>query len=173
MKLSEIKSIIKDFESSKLTELELETNNVKLKLSKNKKNRGCYKQHFVYNFLKTDVDSIIIYLKKIEDKNISINYEELNKTTNPKDTNKTLEINEDLSYIKSPLVGTFYESLKPGAKPFVKVGDKVKKGDVVCIVEAMKIMNEITSSYDGTISKITFKNGDVVGFEDVLFEVVK
>ncbi|MFA5692302.1 MAG: acetyl-CoA carboxylase biotin carboxyl carrier protein [Acholeplasmataceae bacterium] len=147
MKLSEIKSIIKDFESSKLTELELETNNVKLKLSKNKN-----------PIIKTNKD---------------INYEELNKTTNPKDTNKTLEINEDLSYIKSPLVGTFYESLKPGAKPFVKVGDKVKKGDVVCIVEAMKIMNEITSSYDGTISKITFKNGDVVGFEDVLFEVVK
>lgn|SRR5690554_4613423 len=147
MKLSEIKSIIKDFEASKLTELELETNNVKLKLSKNKN-----------PIIKTNKD---------------INYQEINQTTKSQDGSAKIETNEDLSYIKSPLVGTFYESLKPGSKPFVKVGDKVKKGDVVCIVEAMKIMNEITSSYDGTISKISFKNGDVVGFEDVLFEVVK
>ena len=140
MKLSDIKSLIKDFESSKLTELELETNTIKIKLSKNK-------------------NPIIKSLEP--EKNLNVN---------PNDTN---ENNDDVFHIKSPLVGTFYENIKPGAGPLVKVGDKVKVGQILCIVEAMKIMNEITSPVTGTINKVPFKNGEVVGFDDILFEVVK
>lgn len=150
MKLNDIKSIIKDFETSTLTVLELETENVKLKLSKNKEN-------------------------KIE---TMIHSPELTETTQQAQTPQTQTPTAptpnpgDLS-IKSPLVGTFYEAASPEAEPFIKVGDVVKKGQVVCIVEAMKIMNEITSSVDGKVSKVNFKNGDVVGFDDVLFAVVQ
>jgi len=82
------------------------------------------------------------------------------------------QINLPKNLIKSPLVGTFYESSSPNSKPFVEVGSIIKKGDVVCIIEAMKIMNEIKSNLDGKIAEVMFKNGDVVGFNDVLFKVI-
>jgi len=73
--------------------------------------------------------------------------------------------------IKSPLVGTFYASSTPNGKPFVDVGQHVKKGQVVCIIEAMKIMNEITSPYTGVIKEVFVRNGDVVGFDHALMRV--
>ena len=71
--------------------------------------------------------------------------------------------------ITSPMVGTFYTASSPGADAFVKVGDKVNKGDVVCIVEAMKMMNEIKSDFSGTVSKILVENSDPVEFGQPLF----
>jgi len=73
--------------------------------------------------------------------------------------------------IKSPMVGTFYRAASPGAKPFVEVGDAVKAGQAVCIIEAMKIMNEIESDCDGEIVKIFVENGKAVQFGDRLFAV--
>ncbi|MDR2903775.1 MAG: acetyl-CoA carboxylase biotin carboxyl carrier protein [Clostridiales bacterium] len=73
--------------------------------------------------------------------------------------------------VDSPLVGTFYESAGPGEPPFVTVGAKVKKGDVLCIVEAMKIMNEITSKYDGTVSEILVNNEDMVEYGQHLYVI--
>ena len=71
--------------------------------------------------------------------------------------------------ITSPMVGTFYTASSPGADAFVKVGDKVNEGDVVCIVEAMKMMNEIKSDFSGTVSKILVENSDPVEFGQPLF----
>lgn len=71
--------------------------------------------------------------------------------------------------ILSPMVGVFYEAPAENAEPFVKKGDKVKKGDTVCIIEAMKLMNEVTAEQDGTIQEICVKNGDTVEFGTVLF----
>ena len=71
--------------------------------------------------------------------------------------------------ITSPMVGTFYTASSPGADAFVKVGDKVNEGDVVCIVEAMKMMNEIKSDFSGTVSKILVDNSDPVEFGQPLF----
>ena len=73
--------------------------------------------------------------------------------------------------IKSPMVGTFYSSPSPGAKPFSEPGDIIKEGDVVCIVEAMKMMNEIKSDFSGTIKKVHLDNADPVEFGQVLFTV--
>ena len=73
--------------------------------------------------------------------------------------------------VKSPMVGTFYRSASPGSKPFVEVGSAIKEGDPVCIVEAMKIMNEIESDTTGTISKILVENGQAVEFGQPLFIV--
>jgi acetyl-CoA carboxylase biotin carboxyl carrier protein len=77
----------------------------------------------------------------------------------------------DLAVIKSPIVGTFYRSSEPGAKPFAEIGDVVKKGQVLCIIEAMKLMNEIESDCDGQISAIYVENGKAVQFGERLFAV--
>lgn len=73
--------------------------------------------------------------------------------------------------IKSPIVGTFYEAPSPGAPPFAKVGDNVSVGQVLCIVEAMKLMNEIESDYSGTIVKRFVENGQPVEYGQSLFAV--
>ena len=75
----------------------------------------------------------------------------------------------ELAVIKSPIVGTFYRSSEPGARPFVEVGDVVRKGQVLCIIEAMKLMNEIESDTDGEITAIYAENGRPVQFGDRLF----
>lgn len=67
--------------------------------------------------------------------------------------------------VKSPIVGTFYASPSPDKPPFVKVGDSVKKGDVIMIIESMKLMNEVQSDFSGTIKKILVNNGDAVEFD--------
>ena len=71
--------------------------------------------------------------------------------------------------ITSPMVGTFYRSASPGAKPFVEVGDSVKEGSAVCIIEAMKIMNEIESEVSGTVAKVLCENGQAVEYGQPLF----
>ncbi|MEE3427823.1 MAG: acetyl-CoA carboxylase biotin carboxyl carrier protein [Ruminococcus sp.] len=73
--------------------------------------------------------------------------------------------------IKSPMVGVFYSAPAPDRPPFVSVGDTVNKGDVVCIIEAMKIMNEITADKSGTITEILVENGDVVEYDQPLFNI--
>lgn len=81
------------------------------------------------------------------------------------------EPEEKKTTIDSPLVGTFYSAVKPDEKPYVEIGDFVKKGDVVCIVEAMKSINEIKSDKDGTIVEILVNNGDFVEFGQPLFVI--
>ena len=71
--------------------------------------------------------------------------------------------------VKSPMVGTFYRSASPGAKPFAEVGGAIKEGDPICIVEAMKIMNEIECDMTGTVTKIRVENGQAVEFGQPLF----
>jgi acetyl-CoA carboxylase biotin carboxyl carrier protein len=77
----------------------------------------------------------------------------------------------NLAVIKSPIVGTFYRSPEPGAASFVDVGDAVKKGQVLCIIEAMKLMNEIESDCDGEVAAIYVENGKPVQFGERLFAV--
>jgi acetyl-CoA carboxylase biotin carboxyl carrier protein len=71
--------------------------------------------------------------------------------------------------VKSPMVGTFYRSASPGAKPFVEVGDVVKEGETICIIEAMKILNEIEADKSGTVKKILCENGQAVEYGQPLF----
>ena len=73
--------------------------------------------------------------------------------------------------ITSPMVGIFYSAPAENAEPYVKVGDRVKRGDTLCIIEAMKLMNEINAETDGVITEISAKNGQVVDFGTVLFRI--
>jgi acetyl-CoA carboxylase biotin carboxyl carrier protein len=77
----------------------------------------------------------------------------------------------ELAVVKSPIVGTFYRSAEPGAAPFVEVGQHVKKDEVLCIIEAMKLMNEITSEYDGEIVSVYVENGKPVQYGERLFAI--
>jgi acetyl-CoA carboxylase biotin carboxyl carrier protein len=76
-----------------------------------------------------------------------------------------------LAIVKSPIVGTFYRASDPGAKPFIDVGDTVKKGDVLCIIEAMKLMNEIDSEYDGEVVSVYVESGQAVQYGERLFAI--
>lgn len=75
-------------------------------------------------------------------------------------------------YVKSPAVGVFYAAPAPGSKPFVSIGDTVRAGDTLCIIEAMKLMNEITCETDGRIAEICVGNGQVVEYDQPLFRIV-
>jgi acetyl-CoA carboxylase biotin carboxyl carrier protein len=77
----------------------------------------------------------------------------------------------ELAVVKSPIVGTFYRSPEPGAASFVEIGDRVKKDQVLCIIEAMKLMNEITSEYDGEIVSAYVENGKPVQYGERLFAI--
>jgi acetyl-CoA carboxylase biotin carboxyl carrier protein len=77
----------------------------------------------------------------------------------------------DFAIVKSPIVGTFFRSSEPGAPPFVEVGTAVKKGQVLCIIEAMKLMNEIDSEYDGEVMKVYVENGQPVQYGERLFAI--
>ena len=77
----------------------------------------------------------------------------------------------ELAIVKSPIVGTFYRSSEPGSATFVEVGSTVKKGDVLCIIEAMKLMNEIDSEYDGEVASIYVENGQPVQYGERLFAI--
>lgn len=143
MTIKEIQNIIKEFEASTLMHLELEMKDVKIKLSKNKQNETIENQ-----------------LEK-----------EQHVSTHSNKSIDNIVHNNNETYIKSPLVGTFYAQLTPDSKPLAAIGQKVKKGQVVCIIEAMKIMNEITSPYTGVIESIEVNNKDVIGYDQVLMRI--
>ena len=123
MTIKELQTIIKDIENSPLMTLELEMDDFKLKLSKNK-----FEQK----------EPVAVESKKVE----TFEVKELPVADHTKG-----------QHVKSPLVGTFYLSPTINGNPYVEIGQMVKKGQVVCIIEAMKIMNEITSPYDGIFKR--------------------
>ena len=151
---NKIKELINEIDSSSIRVFELENDGFKLKLSKNDESK----------------------VKEISSREES-EQEEINLQSTPKRELKEVEdkinnsVDIDLKEVKSPLVGTFYSSSTPGGKPYVEIGSKVKKGDVLCIVEAMKIMNEVTSDFDGEIIEILRKDEDIVEFGMTIFKI--
>ena len=93
---------------------------------------------------------------------------------------KTIEVNEEKTetkkegyWVKAPIVGTFYQSRAKGSTPFVEIGQQVKKGDVLCIIEAMKVMNEIHAPMDGVIAEILVTDDSMVEFDQELMRTVE
>ena len=120
-------------------------------------------------------DGTKISMKK-EEKQTTIvnNVSSRNNIQEENDETKVDEKKEDsrkLNIIKSPMVGTFYLKPSPTADPYVEIGKELKKGDTVCIVEAMKLMNEIESEFDGKIAEIYVKDGEAVGYGEPLFGI--
>ena len=100
-----------------------------------------------------------------------INISSLKDEKVPKSSSDSTEENINIEEILSPMPGTYYSSPSPDDPPFIIKGDKVKKGQVLCIIEAMKIMNEIESEFDGVVSEVKVKNGDPVEYNQKLFSI--
>lgn len=151
MDLNLIKKLIKIFDSSEITDLEIEQEGFKIKIAKKIRTfRGGSSPHLVLPPAAAD-------------------YEQGTDTSGKEKATETkVETNHE---IRSPIVGTFYRAPAPDADPYVQVGDIVTKGSVLCIVEAMKLMNEIESDADGRIVKILVENGRPVEFNQPLFLV--
>ncbi|MSS62924.1 acetyl-CoA carboxylase biotin carboxyl carrier protein [Velocimicrobium porci] len=103
-------------------------------------------------------------------KNLSILENDFNTDTEKKSELKPKQEKNGIT-ITSPLVGTFYDSPSPSAEPFVKVGDKVEKGQTIAIIEAMKLMNEIEAEYDGIVTDVLVENEAVVEYGQPLFVI--
>ena len=159
MEYKDIKKLMDDMGESKIDSLEIEfPEGVKIKMKKNTEKEVVITAPG--NIIEASAPMTPPAVKKPEEKAL-VNTEE--KPEN--------NVEENLKIVKSPMVGTFYESSSPEKEPFVSVGDKVHKGQVLCIVEAMKLMNEIESEFDGEIVEICVKNEDVVEYGTPLFKI--
>ena len=153
MDIRKVKKLIEMLEESNLEEIEIQEGEESVRLVKNKPNNLLSSQPVYTESIQT-----------IEDRPIERSKEESEEPAEDEDSG-------DL--INSPMVGTFYSSASPGSKPFVSVGDHVNEGDVVCIVEAMKMMNEIKSEFSGEVLSINVENSQPVEYGQTLFEISK
>jgi acetyl-CoA carboxylase biotin carboxyl carrier protein len=157
MKFNEIKQLIKVVEKSEIGEIEIVEEGSKIRISKN-------------SSLVTH-PPVVTYTENTATPQVSPEFAKtppgpapIIETTAPVETN-------DFDKISSPMVGTFYRSPAPDADPYVEVGDHVKAGQTICIIEAMKLMNEIQSEFAGTIKKILVENSQPVEYDQILFLV--
>lgn len=147
MDYNEIKNLINDIGKSNVDEVSLEfPDGIKISVKKNSSS----------SYVKENVTEVTTNNVKTE-------------TTTINETKK--EEIENYKIIKSPMVGTFYSKSSPTAEPFVKVGDKVKKGQTLCIIEAMKLMNEIEAECDGEIVEVCAQDDSMVEFGESLFKI--
>ncbi|NLJ88027.1 MAG: acetyl-CoA carboxylase biotin carboxyl carrier protein [Epulopiscium sp.] len=146
MEYKEIENLMKVMNESNLTELEIEKEGFSLKIKKEKE---------------------IVAISNIEAP-IEV---QSHKAQEIKPEKEKIIKEEEGTVVYSPIVGTFYSSPSPGAEPFVKIGDKVKKGDTLCIIEAMKIMNEIEAEVDGEIVEVLVRNEEMVEYKQPLFRI--
>ena len=115
-------------------------------------------------------DGVKINMKK--EANVSVATVETTKVETEKiDSDVVPEVKKEGNIVKSPMVGTFYMKPSPNAESYVSVGSEVKKGSVLCIIEAMKLMNEIESEFDGKIAEIYVKDGESVEYGKPLFRI--
>ena len=149
MNLKELKEII-DLVTSKDTieELEIEKSGVRLRIKR------------ASNLAVTGIPGSAVSIMAVP-----------SAISGPPSVQAPSEAEEELFYIKSPIVGTFYKASGPTSEPFVSVGDVVEKGSVVCIIEAMKLMNEIESDMAGEVVGILVENGQPVEYGEKLFAI--
>ena len=117
-------------------------------------------------------DGTKISMKKEAKEQIIVNTQETKETVTTKQEVKEEAIEETGNIVKSPMVGTFYIKPSPTSNPYVEIGKDVKKGDALCIIEAMKLMNEIESEFSGKITEILVKDGEPVEYGTPLFRIV-
>lgn len=153
LSIDEIKQLIELIDESSLDEFELETKDSKISLKKNKV-----------------VAAAAISEAPVVVPTVQAPAVEQQSATSQVETNA---VDPSLETITSPMVGTFYASASPGDADFVRVGSKVSEQSVVCIVEAMKLFNEITADIDGEIAEVLVSSGELVEFGQPLFKVRK
>ena len=145
MDLRKIRNLMKEFEESKIHKIEINEKDFSIKLEKED-------NKFFSNPSQTPLSSFVESIQTKEE-----GLEEV--------------VENDHYIVKAPLVGTYYQAPSPDSEPFVRINQKVTKGDVLFIVEAMKVMNEITSPVSGTIMKISVKDMSMVEFDQDVMEI--
>ncbi len=154
MEYEKIKQLMDDMGNSKLTSIEIDfPDGMKISMKKEEK-----------QIIQKVSETPILEVKEVS---------EVKNVEKPEEKEETKEAEEKENYniVKSPMVGTFYLKPSPTSNPYVEVGKKVKKGDVLCIIEAMKLMNEIESEFDGEIIAILVKDGEPVEYGKPLFKI--
>lgn len=122
--------------------------------------------------LETEADGVKIILERNTNATLPQRPYALPESNQAEKLGESLINFNNMTEIKSPVVGVFYSAPSPDSPPFVNIGSAVKKGDVLCIIEAMKVLNEITANCDGEIVDICAKNGDIAEYGQVLFKIV-
>ena len=147
MDIRKVKKLIEMLESSKLEEIEIHEGEESVRLVKNKT-----ETLVTHQVQPNQLDKVV-------------------ESSEQSQKSDSLIENSEGEVITSPMVGTFYAAASPGAKPFISVGDEIQEGDVVCIVEAMKMMNEIKSDYSGKVVSVLAENSEPVEFGQALFVI--
>ncbi len=147
MDIRKVKKLIEMLESSELEEIEIHEGEESVRLVKNKTETVV-----THQVQPNQLDKVV------------------ESSEQPQKSAPLIE-NSEGEVITSPMVGTFYAAASPGAKPFISVGDEIQEGDVVCIVEAMKMMNEIKSDYSGKVISVLAENSEPVEFGQALFVI--
>ena len=151
MDIRKVKKLIEMLEESQIAEIEIHEGEESVRISRQS------------NIVGTPVQTVI---------QAPGNEPRLASATTPVTTSEVVESEpEEGQYITSPMVGLFYAAPAPGKPAFIELGNEIKKGDVVCIIEAMKIMNQVESDISGVVSKILVENGEPVEFGQPLFLV--
>ena len=153
MDINQIRKLIKLVEESNITEFTVEEGDLRIKISKECENKTITQQVPVTNYSIPANPSVLPVATVVaETKNVSVE-----------------AANNNLHQVKSPIVGTFYKASAPDKPEYVKVGDRVTKGTILCIVEAMKLMNEIECDVDGIVEKVLVENSSPVEYNQPLF----
>ena len=158
MEFQNLITLIESVSASGLTELKYEENGVKIKLSKKERKVQTIQ---VSEALTSEAAALTAGRNEKDSQSVGTGTENVNEESMPVG-----------KVVTSPLVGTFYIAPAEDAEAFVKVGDTVKKGQTLAIVEAMKLMNEIESDYDGTVAEVLAENGAPVEYGQPLFRIV-
>lgn len=164
MQFDEVKELINIFEKTDLNDMEVQLDNAVVRLNRGSVSPWAGNTSAVQTAQNTTgaaPAASVATPKAAEATEQTANEEELSFGTK----------DDGSQVIKAPIVGTFYQSAAPDEPPFVKVGDTVSEGEVVCIIEAMKFMNEVNSTVSGTITEILVKDGDFVEYGQELFRV--
>ena len=165
-----IKNLINLIEGTEIEEIEVSSfwGAQKVRLSKSSKTSVSHSISHPSPEIETEKLEESIITEEIESS--SSNIEEINKD-NSKEIKENVTQDLNINEVKAPLVGTYYSSSKPSTPPFVNVGDKIKKGDTICIIEAMKIFNEIESDVSGVVTELCVENGNPVEFDQTILKI--
>ncbi len=162
MEYEKIKQLMDDMGNSKLTSLDIEfPDGIKIKLEKKNEVQVITSKDVV----SANTENIVFPTQTISSTNENSNIV-------PEKNSSTLENETTAEIVKSPMIGTFYSKPSPTSNPYVEVGTEVKKGDVLCIIEAMKLMNEIEAEVNGKIAEILVKDGEAVDYGKPLFKII-
>lgn len=155
MNVNEVKDLLSQFDQSTLTEFDFKQDNFELYMNKNSASGKSFVEAAPVQAQYTERASTAVVAS-----NEAVPAMENNESLSPAVSSENMEV------VVSPIVGVVYLQPSPDKEPFKRVGDAVKKGEVICIIEAMKLMNEIVATADGVVSEILVANEEVVEYED-------